>query len=152
MNGIRLILSLIILVFDLLESKLSKPNINIILLFQKKAAREPSHEDSRTAWSCFGHGMRVSGLAVRKIAFQMLIFTAVGFLRPFGSKPAEPERQILPSGAPKLRSISAFSCIAVITYLFYSAAKIRLSEQKTKFYVSFFVFLPHPDTKKRKSR
>ena len=28
---------IIILVFDLLESKLSKPNINIILLFQKKS-------------------------------------------------------------------------------------------------------------------
>ena len=42
--------------------------------------------------------LRVSGLTVRKIAFQMLIFTAVGFLRPFGSKPAELERQIRPSG------------------------------------------------------
>ena len=92
--------------------------------------------------------MRVSGLTVRKIAFQMLIFTAVGFLRPFGSKPAELERQIRPSGAPKLRSISAFSCIAVITDLFYSAAKIRLSEQKNKFYVSFFVPPPprHEET------
>ncbi len=42
--------------------------------------------------------LRVLGLTVRKIAFQMLIFTAVGFLRPFGSKPAELERQIRPSG------------------------------------------------------
>ena len=33
-----------------------------------------------------------------QIVFQMLIFTAVGFLRPFGSKPAELERQIRPSG------------------------------------------------------
>ena len=42
--------------------------------------------------------LRVSGLTVRKIAFQMLIFTAAGFLRPFGSKPAELERQIRLSG------------------------------------------------------
>ena len=73
------------------------------MIHQESAARESSHEDSRTAWSCFGHGMRVSGLAVRKIAFQMLIFTAVEFLRPFGSKPAELERQIRPSGHNKPR-------------------------------------------------
>ena len=35
---------------------------------------------------------------VRKIALQMLIRKADGFLRPFGSKPAELERHICPNG------------------------------------------------------
>lgn len=55
--------------------------------------------------------LRVSGLTVRKIAFQMLIFTAVGFLRPFGSKPAELEWQIRPSGNCSSRS-SGTLCVS----------------------------------------
>ena len=72
--------------------------------YAKMVIKSSDVQELNTATSSFGHGMRVSGLTVRKIAFQMLIFTAVGFLRPFGSKPAELERQIRPSGINRLKN------------------------------------------------